>query len=82
MNVRAKFKVTEAELVKYYSDNKILQLKMDVVYNDGDPANAQWSKATPSGSLWMNVTNPDVFDSFQLGKFYYLDFSPVENDPS
>ena len=37
--------------------------------------NKTWSKFTPSGSLSMTVTNPDVFGKFVPGKEYLLNFS-------
>jgi hypothetical protein len=48
-------------------------------YGDGDPdgVNKQWSKQTPSGLLQMCVTNAAAIDEFELGKTYFLDFTPV-----
>lgn len=44
------------------------------VYGDS-PENKTWSKWTPSLSLSMHVTNPEV--KFETGKAYYLDFTPA-----
>lgn len=46
-------------------------------YGDGK-ANESWSKHTPSGKIEMNITNPDAIDAFDVGKAYFVDFTPVE----
>jgi hypothetical protein len=47
------------------------------VYGNGE-ANKDWSKWTPSGELKMMVTNPAAIEKFELGKEYYLDFTPAD----
>ena len=37
-----------------------------------------FSKATPSGTLVISVTNPAAFEMFQPQKYYYLDITAVE----
>ena len=39
-------------------------------------ANREWSSATPSGSLTMTVRNDAAIAQFEVGKEYYLDFTP------
>ena len=45
-------------------------------YGDGksDESRSKW---TPSGKITMVVTNPDAIAAFDLGKQYYLDFTPA-----
>ena len=43
----------------------------------GRPEDQRFSKATPSGSLRMQVDNPAALEQFEPGKAYYLDFTPV-----
>lgn len=45
-----------------------------------DPANTNHSfwKATPTGSLQMQIDNPSAFQFFKAGKKYLVTFTPVE----
>lgn len=75
--VRAKFFCTEKKHIHTTSPNDVLcQITFQAVYGDGK-GNEQWSKYTPSGKLEMSVTNPAAIDKFELGKSYYLDFTPA-----
>lgn len=75
--VRAKFRVRDIKHLQTPSpDNVCAELTFFAVYDDGK-GNETWSKATPSGDLKMLVTNPSAIDKFEIGKDYYLDFSPV-----
>ncbi len=79
MKVRAKFKVFSVERCKDPQPNADwAQVRMEAAYNDGDPANAEWSKYTPSATLTMCITNPSAIDAFEAGKFYFLDFTPAD----
>lgn len=72
MPVRAKFKCHAIEVFEGGSRT----VKLSAVYGSSDkPANVEWSKATPSGSLQMNITNPAAYEQFEVGKEYFLDFS-------
>ncbi len=37
-----------------------------------------WSKATPQGEIKMMITNPAAIDQLDLGKSYFLDFTPAD----
>ncbi|ASP84152.1 hypothetical protein CDO26_05730 [Sinorhizobium meliloti] len=39
--------------------------------------NKGWSKTTPSGEIKMLITNPGAVDQFDLGKEYFIDFTPA-----
>ena len=43
------------------------------------PGNEEWSKWTPSGELSMSITNPAAIAEFEVGKDYYLDFTPCDS---
>lgn len=47
-------------------------------YDDSVPEDQRYARYTPSGELRIQVDNPAV--SFEPGKQYYLDFTPVEPD--
>ena len=42
--------------------------------------NRQWSGATPNGSIKMTITNPEALKQFELGGFYFVDFTPTTFD--
>lgn len=41
---------------------------------DEDNTFATW---TPSASLQMSITNPDLLGKFKVGDAFYVDFTPV-----
>jgi hypothetical protein len=82
--VRAKFFVDKIE--QYYSTLGSARVGMRPVTGRKD-ANGSWAgpclenqsfaKATPSGELWLMIDNPEAATQFELGKEYYVDFSPA-----
>lgn len=81
MTVRAKFRCQSIEKRLGYS---YVQSPAEIVIHEvvklspvsGD-ANKQWSQATPSGQVEMAITNPAAVAQFEVGKCYYLDFTPA-----
>jgi len=59
---------------------QIVKLNPSYVSNPENPNHAFW-KATPTGSLEMQINNPAVFGFFVVGKSYFLDFTAVESSP-
>jgi hypothetical protein len=53
------------------------EITLRPVWGDGK-GNETWSKATPQGEFKMMITNPAAIDQFDLGKSYFVDFSPAE----
>lgn len=51
---------------------------MAPVYGGYDGENFKFWSATPSGKLEMNIMNQDAASQFEVGKHYYLDFTPAE----
>ena len=45
---------------------------------DAPEEDRQFWDATPSGSIQLGVVNQEAWKHFELGKSYYLDFSPAE----
>jgi hypothetical protein len=68
MNVRAKFQVKS--VTNHLAGNT--QVHLEAIHGADNRA---WSKATPSGSLQMNITNEGAASQFKLGSFVFLDFS-------
>ncbi len=54
-------------------------IKMAPVYANNDPnhENSKFWKASPSGELRLGTVNPEAVAQFELGKEYYVDFSPA-----
>lgn len=75
--VRAKFKVMDiAHAQNQDPANVFATIRMIPVWEQ-DGVNRKWSKATPSGELKMSITNPDAIDALEVGKQYFLDFTPA-----
>lgn len=51
------------------------EVKLAPVYGD---ENKPWSEATPQGQLSMTITNPAAIEVFELGKAFFLDFTPAD----
>lgn len=75
--IRAKFRCNSVE----FRDDPTNELagrtyKLTPVYDTSTPENERFTKATPWGELTLNVDNPSA--RFEVGKFYYVDFTPAE----
>ena len=44
---------------------------------DGSEENKRFFKWTPSGQISLGVLNPEAWKQLELGKSYYVDFSPA-----
>lgn len=71
-NVRAKF-----ECVSVEPGDEGNQVVLQVVVG-GSPENDSFFKWTPYGRLEMGIVNEAV--KFEVGKEYYLDFTPADSD--
>ena len=58
------------------SETKILNFQCS--YDPQIPEDQRFQKATPSGNAEFYVDNPLALEQFELGKNYYIDFSPVK----
>ncbi len=78
MNVRAKFQCQSINHIMTHSPGEQTAiLTFAPVYGNGKE-NESWSKYTPQGKLEMTVTNPAAVAAFEVGKSYYLDFTPAD----
>jgi hypothetical protein len=75
MKIRAKFRLMSETKNAYNAEQRLLVFQSmydpDLVAED-----RSYAKATPSGKLEITVDNPNA--TFELGKDYYLDFTPVD----
>lgn len=62
-----------------YEAGEIHTVHMQPVYGNGDPAheNSKFWAASPGGKLELNCVNPAAVAELELGKEYYLDFTPA-----
>lgn len=76
MTIRAKFQLQEDKRISWQPGYRYL--KFGAVYDPSLPEDQRFCKATPSGTLEMTVDNPNA--RFELGTFYYLDFTAVDEE--
>lgn len=93
MTVRAKFSVTRIEssmgsrptsekTTQGYQKHEPCEMKtivMTPVYGNGNPdhENTKFWQATPTGEIRLGTVNADAAAQFELGKEYYVDFTPA-----
>ncbi|WP_405994951.1 hypothetical protein [Streptomyces sp. NBC_00986] len=77
MAVRAKFTCTTETTKRWGSadSQSARSYEFMAVYDQTIPEDQRYAKASPSGSLTIQVDNPAV--TFEPGQAYYLDFTPV-----
>jgi hypothetical protein len=88
MSVRAKFKVTSItrsessrrnQETGQYDPCELHSIEMSPVFGNGDPnhENTKFWEASPSGHLKLGCVNEEAAKQFELGKEYYIDFTPA-----
>ena len=70
MGVRAKFKCVD---VADNSDSKTIRLEAVI---DGSSENKEFFRWTPSGQITIGCVNEQASRQFEVGKEYYVDFTP------
>jgi len=75
VSVRAKFVVQKIERYSYSPGSARIGL---TPVTSGSEENKAFWEATPSGEITMMVKNPNAVFEFELGKAYYVDFTPAE----
>lgn len=80
MKVRAKFqcdRIIRTQWSPVYTEWKV-SLR-PICGNDGEYGeNTKFHKSTPSGNLEMVIDNEAAQPAFEVGKAYYVDFTPAE----
>lgn len=77
--VRAKLRLNHITVREYgmgIEPSKVAHF--DTVYDSSIPEDMAFCKATPSGHIEMQITNPAALAQLIPGKQYYVDFSPAE----
>lgn len=74
--MRAKMRVTA---VKKYENNQVVEMtavgKSDGYPEDGADENNSYARWTPSAYLTISISNPVLFDKFEVEQQFYLDFT-------
>lgn len=71
--VRAKFRVDSIAKHSWGGSS----IKLSCTYDDKIPEDQRFQKATPSGTIEMQIDNPAAVELFELGKYFYADFFAV-----
>jgi hypothetical protein len=81
MAVRGKFKLKEITQVSYNPDARIVKFEAvgggTVKDMQAETENAIFHRFTPTGAIEMTVDNPAASNQFEIGKEYYVDFTPA-----
>jgi len=89
---RAKFKVDQIQRIQgsvpkvgddgktTYSAGEVRTVILSPVYGNGDPAheNTKFWQQSPSGQITLGCANLVAADVFELGREYYVDFTPAD----
>lgn len=79
--VRAKFKVTRIERSEFGGGKEVQTIVLLPVYggNGASEENRKFYAATPSGEIKLGTVNAEAAACFDLGKEFYVDFTPAES---
>lgn len=75
-STRAKFRCNS--VTSFGGDSKKVALSPVYPGQDASDEDKAFWTATPSGSLEMQIDNPNAAVIFEAGKTYYVDISPAE----
>ncbi|MFZ3171939.1 MAG: hypothetical protein WA118_08170 [Carboxydocellales bacterium] len=73
--VRAKFVVDRISKIRFGHH----EIAMSPVVS-GSEENKKFWQYTPGGEIKVNCVNTDAVEQFEVGKEYYVDFSPAITD--
>lgn len=74
--VRCKVRVTNIEPGH---DDGTGFVSLSAVYDpDPESENGKWFQYTPAATFSLGTLNPTAFSQFEIGKEFFVDFTPVE----
>jgi hypothetical protein len=78
-NVRAKFQVVSIRRSQWGHNTEVQTIEMQPVTGreTSSEEDRRFWQATPSGKLELGCVNQEAASFFELGKSYYLDFTPT-----
>ena len=74
--VRGKFQLTNITHNHWNAESKTLRFM--TIYDASIEEDKKFAKATPTGTIEMQVDNPAALAKFEIGKYYYVDFTPIQ----
>lgn len=74
--VRGKFKVMQHTTHAY--NNGAVFILLEPQYDTSIEEDWNFATATPSGKIEMFVSNPKAVAALELGKQFYVDFTPAD----
>lgn len=77
ITTRAKFQCVSETRSSYNATDGVRSYRFQAMYDADVPEDQRYAKYTPTGHLEITVDNPNV--QFELGKSYYLDFTPADD---
>jgi len=64
------------------AENQYEPEKVDLAFTavyDGSEENKMYWEMTPAGSIELSTVNKSVVEKFEVGKDYYVDFTPAQD---
>lgn len=78
MVIRAKFCVTSIITTGYAPGQFHTKVVLEPRYGLELAEDVRFCKATPSGRMEMAIDNPFAIAEMEIGRTFYVDFTPVE----
>lgn len=76
--MRAKFKLDKVTRTPHSEQLSFSAVTTKPFDTDGKSEDNSFARYTPTGSLEISCTNPDLFGKFNPGECYYLDFTKAD----
>jgi hypothetical protein len=73
MSTRCKFRLDSIK----QTANTAKEYQFYAVHDSSLPEDASFTKYTPFGVLNVSIDNPTITPMLEIGKYYYLDLTPV-----
>lgn len=75
MKTRTKFQLQE---IRNHFGSDAKTFIFCTMYDTNIPEDKRFFDATPWGTIEVQVNNPKVLEEMTLGKYFYVDFSAIE----
>lgn len=75
-SVRGKFVVSQVTRTHWNKDTA--EITLTAQYSPNNPEDQSYAAATPTATILMSVTNPAAVATLELGKAFYVDFTPLD----
>lgn len=69
--------MVRAKMVVQKVDEEKNEIKLSCMYDHDAEEDESFCQATPWGEITMGIDNPAALAQFEVGKAYYVDFSPA-----